>query len=145
MKREIKFRVWDVGLKEMIPVYDIQFHDPVTRHIDGISQKPKTTQPTIINKRTTWRQVHEEDAVLMQFTGLTDKTGKDIYEGDVVGGYPHATVQVVWDEEWAQFACLDADEAQHYGLFANSLDGCKDSWEVIGNIYENPELIPAKP
>lgn len=149
--REIKFRAWDVGLKQMIPVFDIQFHDPVTRHIDGISLKPKTAQPTIINKRTVWRQVHEDDAVLMQYTGLKDKNGVEIYEGDILG-YSHGK-----DERFSEFigsvrwgdcyfivdglAGWWTESAKE--LMSESLQSTtnKSVCEVIGNIYSNPELV----
>lgn len=74
----------------------------------------------------------------MQFTGLLDKNGKEIYEGDVVRGSNSYDMEVFWMETSACF-----------GIFwlAGNL-ACEDTlqnhmaehFEVIGNIYENPEL-----
>lgn len=87
----------------------------------------------------------------MLFTGLRDKHDKEIYEGDILGGYPHGTAFVEWNNEYACFETVSYDvteneegnneEIKHGNLLANDLQDCKDSWEVIGNIYENPELL----
>jgi hypothetical protein len=66
---------------------------------------------------------------IMQFTGLKDKNGKEIYEGDIITERKYQAV-VEWDEKSLQFNC--------HGM----LDG--KNYEVIGNIYENPELLEGK-
>ena len=74
---------------------------------------------------------------IMQFTGLHDKNGKEIYEGDVVKDSTPFTTETVGEVvyEGAQF-CLDDEYGtpMHYG----------DNYKVIGNIYENPELLKDK-
>lgn len=73
------------------------------------------------------------DSHVMQFTGLHDKNGKEIYEGDIVtdgvGKY-----KIVYDLKLAGYQpyCIFRDDPENY---------C----EVIGNIYENPELISKTP
>jgi uncharacterized phage protein (TIGR01671 family) len=75
---------------------------------------------------------------LLQFTGLTDKNGKEIYEGDIIriyiGGIAHLG-QMKWNTRYAQFAVLanTSFDEPHYAT--------QDKPEVIGNIYENPELL----
>ena len=59
---------------------------------------------------------------------------------DIVGGHPHGTVIVKWNDDFAAYAAYDA-EGNDYGLFANELEDCKDTWEIIGNWRENPELL----
>jgi hypothetical protein len=109
MSREIKFRAWDDFNKEMIPYLSID------------------NQGWIFSSAT-------NSPFVMQFTGLLDKNGKEIYEGDVLKAaktgkfYP-----VEWDGRDAHF---HAQEGQFILMSYN--------WqyaEVIGNIYENPGLI----
>ncbi len=85
-----------------------------------------------------------EDCELMQFTGLKDKNGKEIYEGDilsvaVIGKFIEWFVQVTWsdfDNGWM----VIHNESGNGRLYEINFDLI----EVIGNIYENPELMEAK-
>jgi uncharacterized phage protein (TIGR01671 family) len=80
-----------------------------------------------------------EDIILMQYTGLKDKNGVDVFEGDILRlttKAPHVDVVVEWDEEYAGFTTSKKD---HTHMFGSHL--C----EVIGNIYETPELLTNKP
>lgn len=77
------------------------------------------------------------DLEVMQFTGLKDKNGKDIFEGDIVecDGYK-MTVQ--WNEKFACF-CLMHEKWMYPHFFGEAADN--DECEVISNIYETPELL----
>ena len=70
--------------------------------------------------------------VLMQYTGLHDKNGKEIYEGDILGFDYYKHPMVVEYKEWG-FGCKEDD-----GTWAMPNEEYR---EVLGNIYENPELL----
>ena len=72
-----------------------------------------------------------EQMLPLQFTGLKDKDGKEIYEGDYIKVDTGVTRRVEWREEFAGFMPFVIPE---FASYAGSL-------EVIGNIYENPELL----
>lgn len=104
-----------------------------------------------------------DDYELMQYTGLKDEDGREIYEGDIVsvtadievGGWnilrdiveeertirQSITCEVYYDEALALYALDTIRKAEHmdsWGFFGD--DGAQE-FEVIGNIYENPELL----
>ena len=81
-----------------------------------------------------------------QYTGLTDKNGKRIFEGDIIieldGGMDGIPRKVVWDEHWMQFECPLVRRHWAYGTNSCSLWLMRDGdIEVIGTIHDNPELI----
>lgn len=88
----------------------------------------------------------QDECILLQFTGLTDRNGVDIYEGDLIKNQRGRTAEVVWHKFTASFDSIfvsDDDSApialdKSYG-FHNA--DWKHEVEVIGNIYQNPELI----
>lgn len=106
--RQIKFRAWDKEQKRM--VFDFE------------------TIPYFASRVITKYSIDD----CMQFTGLIDKNGKEIYEGDIINGWrvviePHSTGLRDSDNKWQ-------------GQIAHRSTGL----EVIGNIYENTELLNAR-
>ena len=73
---------------------------------------------------------------ICQYTGLKDKNGTKIFEGDIVNmlnitDYP---MQIKWSKKWARFIFYNLVDKTEMNLFT-------EQCEVIGNIYDNPELI----
>jgi hypothetical protein len=115
--RLIKFRVWD-GEKMVCPVAVLPGYTycGLTETLDF-----DTMKGTVV--------LLDKTPPIMQFTGLLDKTGKEIWEGDIVkDSFGHFTKEVV------EMTPYFFHEYIEYGLENATI-------EVIGNIYENPELL----
>ncbi len=86
------------------------------------------------------------DRVITQFTGLLDKNGKEIYEGDILATYEgeemgwYSAGQVYWWEDSASFILADKETYMSEDEYADDPQEWND-YEVIGNIYETPELL----
>jgi uncharacterized phage protein (TIGR01671 family) len=112
MSREIKFRAWEFEGKFMnhSPLHHVSFHGEVFEGSGNVKQG---------------------NYALMQFTGMSDKNEKEIYEGDIV-------------RYWGGVAPIE------YNMFGFAIKATEDEYfdinepdkiEVIGNIYENANLI----
>lgn len=127
--REIKFRAWDKKMKSMMHVAAIHFE----------RQELMICKDPAEGRGVTWPF---SDFELMQFTGLHDKNGREIYDGDVVltGKYEDKKDDI-FVVRWA-----------HCGFVFDPIDEELDleeiifheKSEIIGNIHENPELLSGK-
>lgn len=133
MKREIKFRAWDADKKEMhLPEYTEKedFHILADGSIVYTREHGYERHELTSRRPDTW--------ILMQFTGLHDKNGKEIYEGDVLKCIDHPT-----NMESGIYPVLFSSGSFEAGQLRLSDWGT--AWcEVIGNIYENKNLIDEK-
>lgn len=129
--REIKFRIWNgAEMVEDVTVgkFGVFYVNPTNNGLDpkdSASLTPFTTK-------------YDEGTPLMQYTGLKDKNGKEIYEGDIVRyempGPPPEDLMIEFIEPIIfSVASFDVEGAPLYVV--------NDVCEVIGNIYENPELL----
>ena len=126
--REIKFRAWDKLKKKVVEVAGVNF-------VEGIVMLWKN----VGSVRSTYYA--ELDSVeLIEFTGLKDKNGTEIYEGDILSREAFLSWLVKWhDGGFVSENITGVYEKRHYPLTQASCD----QREVIGNIYENSELINA--
>lgn len=128
--REIKFRAFIKTIRQMVKVYAIDFRGSIIMHEDmdwdmRMNHEIPVRQESFLS-----------DCVLMQYTGLTDKNNTEIYKGDIV-------------KAWIDFG--PAGEEQRNIEIKITPFGCNlQKWtykeegylpKVIGNIYENPELL----
>lgn len=74
-----------------------------------------------------------DDYVLMQYTGLHDKKGKEIYDGDLIKGDGYGPYPVFWDKDHSGFCSCCYSDAEPISRYKTI--------EVVGNIYENPEIL----
>ena len=88
-------------------------------------------------------EVPASDFILMQSTGLKDKNGKEIYEGDIVRYeccFESYVEEVIYDDKHCNFGTIDKDE-KTFSFDALISDFDVDCFEVVGNKYKNPELL----
>ena len=137
--REIKFRAWDKVNKKMYPVTYLSLTD---KRLTMFALPKKGNEP--------WEEmgVPGNQIELMQFTGLKDKNGKEIYEGDILVVWNNKDLdltmilksfgasEIYWDEGNACFAHKRKD-GNYMMLTKNEMS----KMEVIGNSFENPELL----
>jgi uncharacterized phage protein (TIGR01671 family) len=138
MNREIKFRAWVDD--EMIYPENSQYLLMFTGTVLDTRCKESNPVAKFCGNYDVWSWAisHNEPRYIMQFTGLTDKNGKDIYEGDIIKTETDKALLVTWNEKFASF-CLNRQGwmfSHFFGEAVSPLD-C----EVIGNIHENKELL----
>ena len=143
--REIKFRVWDKEDKNMSIPFDIF---DFSQDESGFKWFGNTNVDD------------KENIVILQFTGLKDKNGKEIFEGDIINHHGFISKFIVTFGSYKRKNFSNHDrQVKHHGWYGEPIsefdDKTRIEWndsieslvnfrngvEVIGNIYENPELL----
>ncbi len=127
----VKFRAWHKPTQLMDDVVLIDFYNEKI----GILYADPVMQCESMQK------YNFNEVELMQSTGLKDKSGKEIYEGDIidVGTRIPFLNKIQKDEETNYLKLVPIDERWTESYFTSFED--KSRFEILGNIYENPELL----
>ena len=127
--REIKFRAWHLG------------HKPSWKYPPSMLYDEKPGDCLL------WKNQGQNIETVMQYTGLKDKNGKEIYEGDIVSDFEPDYFQVEYSN--GSYWCVGykngkpiIDMFEPYILDKENVES--QQLEIIGNIHENPELLERK-
>ena len=138
MKRELKFRAWCITTNQMLN--SVGFHPNIIQKHDDYKDG-EDGQYTISPEFDNYK--------LMQFTGLKDKNGVDIYEGDIVNQFDlNVRRPVIYIN--GSFGYYDSDSKfKEFVSFAQNHwyewnNGQSNHIEIIGNIYQHPTLLTPK-
>ena len=127
MSREIMFRAWDKAHKRMVQIRTAYFRSKPTEYA-------VFTEVYKAGYRLT-----EDNIILMQYTGLKDKNGKELdwWEGDLFNCmYSDLVFTIVFEDGIFWFKCSNMQVRYHCFLMIDD-----ERTKKIGNIHENPELI----
>lgn len=125
-----RFRAWDEKNKEM---FEDTFAVTESGGVVTVEQDFITNAPDYI---------FVDHLTLMQSTGLTDKNGKEIFEGDILNietDEENVKVEVSWDNKHALFV-FESKKYNEKEALGELFEDNPYPFKIIGNIYENPEL-----
>ena len=126
-----KFRAWHNELGRMMSIKNMWFQDGSVEELE--------LNDAVMNEHIT---AYPDEIELMQSTELKDKNGKEIFEGDIVD-YKGRKAVVKWHGSYASFIYRFVDELKERNSEWHPLFLAYYHFEVIGNIYENKELLDA--
>lgn len=123
--REIKFRAWNTETKEM-------------REVQRINTK--NGQLLFANSNLPTKKGYSHKYIVMQYTGLKDADGKGVYEGDIL---EFVAVKTKWIVNYRNGAFTISYQNSNINILYDCAieDGILTHMKIIGNIYENPELL----
>ena len=104
---------------------------------------------SFMNNNHQWQDVEVIPKTVGQFTNLPDKNGKEIYEGDIIRWHnfypePEDYFVVKWLDFRGAYSLFRQNHFMSHLPYADLHEMNKKNYEVIGNIYENPELLEVK-
>ena len=128
-QREIKFRAWVKESKSMMSNKKLLDYGYFLNPIGNVCYQ---LDESIIEE--------VDEYILMQYTSLKDKNGVEIYEGDIIKDWEGIDIyEIVWNKQWACFELNRLTHKNDTGM--DAMDEAPFHFEVIGNIYENKELL----
>jgi uncharacterized phage protein (TIGR01671 family) len=129
MNREIKLRAW------------YKKHNKIYHYVEHVTYPDGSSGTGCIGYLEGERMFSPDDneVELLQYTGLKDCAGKEIYEGDILG-MENATAKVVFWGRPPEFGLDFSHNEDEWCEDWNLTDDC-EAMEIIGNIYEHPELL----
>lgn len=122
--RELKFRAWNNGDRKML------------FNVSILQEAPESEYGSLVKNKITG-VVGIERSHIMQYTGPKDKKGKEIYEGDILEG----GLEVVWVQICGGWKFNPSKNNTDISFMESVVNFPYDEVEIIGNIYENPELL----
>lgn len=132
--RDYKFRVWD---GETMDYCEDSYSFCIFKNkVHEVDYRADYCQVQNFAYETADVNLNPQDCAIMQYTGLKDKYGKDIYEGDILRSHEGIIREVLWyipDSAWRL--------KEKNGNVTMSFKGWVYDTTIIGNIYENPELL----
>lgn len=146
MKREIKFRAWDKKYNIMLEPEAFNRNDVWIGGDGGVYEIEEWSSYSGGGKI---ENDVSDQYVLMQYTGLKDRNGKEIYEGDIlkgyngIDGYPESKHVIQYFQPDCRFISIFANDFAG-GKWDDRNESMGLVWvecEVIGNIYDNPDLL----
>ena len=123
-----RFRAWDVEFKELV-------------RVDALVLDEQVIKATYNNGNVVKDDL--KNYVLMQSTGLMEKNGKEIFEGDILSietDEENVRVEVSWDSKHALFV-FESKKYNEKEALGELFEDNSYPFKIIGNIYENPELV----
>ena len=125
--REIKFRAW---VKDRKAIFEVVLINYVTKKVTYLLER--------VGHLLSIRHEKFNDIELMQYTGLKDKNEKEIYEGDILfESFGEKYYKVVFENGGFRAEFKGDFDEHSFDLIDVVAQGC----EIVGNIYENPELM----
>jgi hypothetical protein len=118
---------------QMCPVYQLQF-DETCQHLFAVDVVVD------VEKRIVQHVVDLDTVQLREFTGQQDKNGKEAYQDDLVNLFDRSLYHIEWDENYARFQLRwISGQCELINIYDMSLI---QYGEIVGNVYENANLLP---